>query len=78
MPWMVSARASAKDKIEVEGTATQLNKVLTALDILSFTRPQREAQLEQGSNDSRIIVRRLIHKDVGILSGIRVAEQDGA
>src|SRR5882724_3431864 len=67
-----------KHEIEVERATLQLNEVLAALDLRRLRVAQREAELAQRRDHSATVRRCLLDEQVGVLSRIGKAEEDGA
>lgn len=63
-------------KIKIEGAILELDEVLTPLDLQTLDVGQLETELDEGGNNRLAVDGRLLHEEVSILRGVRVAEQD--
>src|SRR5258708_4051049 len=67
-----------EDEVEVEGSVLELHEILAGLDLCRLLVVKAKAQLVQSGDDGPAVVRTLLHEEVGILSGVREAEQNRA
>src|SRR4051812_2218097 len=67
-----------EDQVEVERPVLELYEILAAFDLCRLLVVEGETQLAQRGHDGPAVVGTLLHEEVGVLSGVGEAEQNGA
>ena len=67
----------SEDEVEVEGAVFELDEVLTSNDFGLGVVVESKAQSEQGFNHALAVLFRLSWKNIHVLRGARITEEDG-
>ena len=64
-----------EDEVQVKRAVLELNKILSALDLIRLVVGQRESQFAERPDESTPVLRGPFHEEVHVLCGIRIPEQ---